>query len=148
MMNKKSQIYAVREIFQFGLGIVLLTSVFYIFYNNIIPLVADYALQLEAENINSHINYLASSIINIAGEGMVNSTIVSEYELPYTISDYSYSSYFSGNNLCTIINELGVNQCFEMTNQDINYAGVFFSGGTLTLRLVKDNNQINLIMTN
>ena len=147
-MNKKGQIHAIREVFQFGLGIVLLISVMYMFYNNFIPTVANYALTLEADNINSHINYLIMELVEVVNNNLITGSIELNYEMPGKIGDYSYNSYFSGGDICTIISGLSINNCLETNLNGINTNGIYLSGGDLNVVINKTNNGVDLRISN
>jgi hypothetical protein len=148
IMGRKGQIHAIREIFQFGLGIVLLSSIMYMFYNSLIPTVADYALALEADNINSHINYLLMNLIGLVNEGVISGSISLEYAMPSSIGDYEYTSYFSSNNVCTLVNELTLVQCLEISTEEVSTEGVYLSGGELKVTITKTPVSMSILMTN
>jgi hypothetical protein len=147
-MNKKAQLYAIREIFQFGLGILILTSVFYMFYNALIPTVEDYALELEADNINSHVNYLLMQVMNVASDDFIFGNIELEYSMPDSLGDYDYSVYFINNQVCTLINGLSINKCFETNMEEISASGAYFSGGKLKLTLSRTESMTTLVLIN
>lgn len=148
-MNRKSQVYAIREIFQFGLGVLMLTAVIYMFYEQFIPQVAEYSLELEANNINSHINYLTMNALHIINNGLRNGELSADYSLPEKMGDYSYTTFFTGNQLCTLINELDVSQCIELNVADnVVTKGVFFSGGVLTITASSNRTTTTIILGN
>lgn len=147
-MNRTGQFYAVREIFQFGLGIVLLTSLIYMFYNSLIPSVADYAMELEAGNVNSHVRYLFANLVELVNEGVINGVITLEYAMPSKIADYEYTTYFSGDNLCTFINALTLVKCVDLNSEGINLEGAYLSGGDLKLKVTKTESETSVLMSN
>jgi len=136
-MNRKAQVEAIREIFQFGLGLALLIGVVYLFYNTLIPTVSDYSLRLEAENINSHINYLIMEMIEVYNQDMINGSVSLTYDLPAGIEDYSYTVFLSEQEICTIINGLDIKDCFTLNTGDISVEGIYLSGGEMNLILEK-----------
>ena len=148
-MNRKGQVFAIREIFQFGLGVVLLTAIIYMFYNQIIPQVATYALELEARNINSHVNYLIMNMVQNFESGVIQGDLTLEFNLPNKFGEYSYTTFFTQNQLCTLVNKLNINLCMDLNLPGSVYAkGVYFSGGELNLILSKNPVNSTLIMSN
>ena len=148
LMNKKAQFHAVREIFQFGLGVILLSSIMYMFYNSLIPSVADYSMELEADNINSHVNYLLSNLLGLVDEGLISGSITLEYSMPASLGDYDYTTYFSTNNICTFINSISLVKCLEIDLNDVSAEGAYLSGGELKLKVTKTASATSVVMTN
>ncbi|MBN1924176.1 MAG: hypothetical protein JW791_05485 [Nanoarchaeota archaeon] len=147
-MNKKSQVQAVREIFQFGLGLFMLVTIIYMFYNNFIPTVADYALTIEADNINSHVNYLVTELLEVVNSEITSGSFELTYEMPRTIGEYSYTTFFTATELCTTIDGLRINQCTETSYSNIYTEGVYISGGELKIEVIKTNEATQLYMSN
>ena len=118
------------------------------FFNLFIPTVEDYALELESDNINSHVNYLIMNLVNIINNGLISGSVELNYDMPSTLGDYYYTVYFSDEELCTIINGLSINKCINIDYEDISYEGVFISGGDLKLTIDKTISGTNLVMSN
>ena len=147
-MNKKSQVQAIREVFQFLIGIVLLISTYYMFYNAIIPTVAEYSLELEVENINSHFNYLLSNLLSIVDSSFVQGIIELDYELPNKIGDYAYTSFFSEDEFCTLINGLTIKKCTEFDLMGVSAEGFYLSSGDLKVIVNKTSTSTSLVISN
>lgn len=145
-MNRKSQIFAVREIFQFAIGVVLLISIISLFNTTVTPIVENYALEKEVNNINSHIYYIIQSIID-SGNELITGDISTVFEMPNSLGDYAYRVYFNNSKICTLIEDKGITDCFE-TNNSVTMTGVFLSGGDLQVDFNKDLSSTTLILSN
>jgi hypothetical protein len=132
-MTRKAQVVAIREIMHFGFGIMLLISVILLF-NNLKPIVENYALQRQVDNINSHVNYLLTPFIRLSSElesGFVKGT----YPLPNELGDYDYVVFFEDNYLCTKITVSSINSCLTLDNNSAVFSGRYTSGGELNIVL-------------
>jgi hypothetical protein len=143
-MNKKTQVQAVREVFQFGIGVIFLVSVFYFLYNFLIPGIEDYALSLQLTNIAEHVNYLISKFYTSSTQSL-NSVIESKYLMPEKIGEYSYSIFFLNNKICSSIKDLNIEKCSSLI-VDSTYQGYFYSGGELKININynESNSMINI----
>ncbi|VVB74149.1 Uncharacterised protein [Candidatus Tiddalikarchaeum anstoanum] len=145
MTNRKTQIFAVREVLQFAMGVLLLISVIVLF-NSIKPIVENFSLQKQADNVNSHVNYILSSVED-AGELITEGSIESEYDLPEKIGGYEYRIYFNESSVCTLIRGVkDISTCLDYTITQSSVDGFFTSGGKLQILLNKtlDNSAIYL----
>ena len=88
------------------------------------------------------------NVIGLINEGIINGDIILEYKMPSSISDYEYSTYFSSNNLCTLINELSVVDCMELNTQGIITDGAYLSGGDLKIKVKKTPASTSVLMSN
>ena len=147
MMGRKTQLYAIREVFQFAMGIVLLASVVFLFYHRIIPTVREFALTLEANNINSQVAYLLSKSENLLNRSIWEGSINMTYPMPSDLSGNDYSIYFSSGKICTIVHGIAVCKCKDY-GTDASLSGYFNSGGDLKLNLTKSNGLISVVMSN
>ncbi len=146
-MGRKSQLYSIREIFQFTFGLLLLSSVVYLFYSIIIPEAREYAFNYEGYNLNSHLNYLISSGLKVLNKTHTSSTIIT-YSMPKEIGGYGYSMYFSNNNICTIFHSSSIVVCSDYGYSDLDLSGYFVSGGELRLNISKDGDSFSILMSN
>ncbi len=146
-MKRKAQLYSIREIFQFTFGLLLLSSVIYLFYSIVLPEARNYAFNYEANNLNSHVNYLISSGMMVLNKTH-NSTMVIEYSMPKKIGSYSYSIYFSSGKICTIFHTSSVVVCSDYEYSDSDLSGYFVSGGDLKLNITKVGDSFSVLMSN
>ncbi|MDD4353888.1 MAG: hypothetical protein PHN56_05525 [Candidatus Nanoarchaeia archaeon] len=130
-MNKKTQVDAIREVFQFGIGIIFLIGVFYFLYNTLIPQIETYALNLQLENIAEHVNYIISELYKSSSQSLVSST-ENKYLMPENVGDYPYFVYLSDEELCSGIKDLNLEKCTPLL-LDSRYQGIFFSGGEIKI---------------
>jgi len=132
-MNKKTQVQAIREVFQFGIGIVFLVSIFYFMYDYVIPQVETYALTLQITNIAEHVNFLVSELFKSSSQAIF-STLENTYLMPEKLGEYSYFVFFDNELLCCSIPDLNLEKCAS-TMVDSSFQGVFFSGGEIKIRI-------------
>lgn len=145
-MNRKTQVVAIREVLHFGIGLLLLVSVILLF-NNIKPIVEDFALQRHVENINSHVNYLLTSIIQ-AGDSIATGSLSATYSLPDKLGDYDYTVYISGSELCTRLVSRDISDCLGLLDSSPDFNGVYMSGGNLEINLNKTLTGTSIILSN
>ncbi|MFA5303353.1 MAG: hypothetical protein WC393_02345 [Candidatus Nanoarchaeia archaeon] len=132
-MNKKTQVQAIREVFQFGIGVIFLVSIFYFLYNFLIPQIQDYALGLQLKNVAEHANYLISEFYKSSSQSL-SSFAEGKYLMPEKLGDYSYSVFFSGNEICSLIQDLNIERCVFVLI-DSSYQGFFYSGGEMKISI-------------
>lgn len=145
-MNRKTQVVAIREVLHFGIGLLLLVSVILLF-NNIKPIVEDFSLQRHVENINSHVNYLLTSIIR-AGNSIATGSLSASYSLPDKLGEYDYTVFISGSELCTSIVSRDISDCLVLLDSSPMFDGIYMSGGDLEIKLNKTLTGTSILLSN
>ena len=145
-MNKKTQVQVIREVFQFGIGVIFLVSIFYFLYDFLIPGVEEYALGLQLTNVVEHANFLISELYKSSSYSL-SSSIENTYLMPETLGDYHYSIYFYNDDLCSIINDLNIEKCTSLLI-DSAYQGFFYSGGDMRININYNESNSNIVLGN
>ncbi len=146
-MNKKTQIFAIREVFQFGIGLIIMLGVAVLFSQNIEPQIRSYALNKHIENINSHIYYLISEVVEESSDNVLYSNFSALFEMPSDINKYSYRIYFQDNNICTSYTDVPVSDCINTSFNNIDFSGQFLSGGRLRISCFKDSESMSVVLS-
>lgn len=147
-MNRKTQIFAIREVFQFGIGLIIMLSVAVLFSESIEPQVRVFALNRHIDNINSHVDYLISEMVKHSTDGVLSSSFSTSFDMPDKINDYSYRIYFQEGMICTAYNEVPIRNCMNASFPDIDLSGQFLSGGDLAISSVKDSDSVQVFISN
>jgi hypothetical protein len=142
-MNKKTQVQAIREVFQFGIGVLFLAFIFYFLYDVLIPNIESYALDLQLENVAEHANYLISELYKSSSQSLYSS-IENKYLMPDKIGEYSYSIFLDNDEICASINELNIEKCVSLLINSM-CSGIFFSGGEIKISI--DSNESASLIT-
>jgi hypothetical protein len=142
-MNKKTQVQAIREVFQFGIGVIFLVSIFYFLYDYLIPEIETYALGLQAENIAEHANYIISKLYESSSQTLT-STLENKYLMPEKIGEYSYLIFFENNEICCSLKETNIQRCVSIIFNSIEQ-GIFFSGGEMKINI--NYNETNALIS-
>lgn len=145
-MNKKTQVQVIREVFQFGIGVIFLVSIFYFLYDFLIPGIEEYSLGLQLTNIAEHVNYLISEFYKSSSQSLASS-IESTYLMPEKLGEYSYSVFFIGSEICSSIKDLNIEKCTSLII-DSKYQGFFYSGGEMKININYNETNSNIIIGN
>jgi len=145
-MNIKTQAQILREVFQFGFGIIFLISLFYFTYNYLIPRVEDYSLIYQAKNLAEHANYLISKLYEPTRQAL-NYSVENEYEMPEKIWEYEYLIFMQESEVCCAIVDSKIEECAPLL-VDSNNQGIFFSGGKLRITIIFNQSYSMVTLSN
>lgn len=134
MMNRKSQAVAVREVFHFMAGVLLLIGVIELF-NVIKPDVENFALAKQAGNVNTQLNYVFSQLLTVS-DRLSEGSVTAFYAMPGQLGDYTYRVYFNATQVCTLVKGT-ILDCLYMSINSPTFSGLFSSGGDLKIVMNK-----------
>lgn len=141
----KGQIFVIREVLSFAIGIALSISIFFIFSSIVKPTFMDYAVGEYLIDVTTTVNSGIQQSFSILSEMGESGNSTSEISMPPKISGFSYMVYFSGNEVCSKTTEKPEKYCIESSVNEpgVNLTGIFHSNQKkIRINSWKDKNNI------
>ncbi|MBR9677902.1 MAG: hypothetical protein GOU97_01215 [Nanoarchaeota archaeon] len=147
----KGQIFSIREIFSFLIGILLIASVFTIFTQLLNDRIVEFSLKENLKNVVEQVRLGVTESMRFAEEGGEELNSTYKVELPKRLVDYSYSVNVVGNTVCAKIfdYEEVLTSCGTLNlPPGASSSGTFLSGTKLNIEIEKRPGVFNLVLTN